>query len=533
MERRKENFLIFCAVLGLFALLFAVVLQAWLAGHLSLWGDETDTMAPAFRVWKGHKDFLWQIGQYNANPPGDNLVLRWYFRSDALGWLRERAETFYWRVPYVLVYAFVPVAAFIGVLRWTGSALFALLASLFIACAPGVFVYGTEVRFYIWEAFFVTVASLLAMRVLEEPFAETKGLTRRFVALSAVTALGICFHLMLVPVGYLVAVYALACLVKMPKRFMGKRALGLALVGFFPVIIYFVELKHWIFVPRPWKEIDPLQRLFTTPLSLFLDRISVNLPFQGFWRQGGLVALATALGVLGAYRAGKRRWSGALQAAYLLVMIGGTPLVLFYAAAARNYPLNVSHCVYLVPLVAIALVYLLRAAAPRKPWALAKLATAVAAFAVTLGLIADQAYSMRDSSPAKVNFPMSEWRDFYRREPGRGPLFVVGANLETMFADSGEYVAGMVERYTKEFSPYYISKKGSRAPDGKPISAAAFTSGPRPGAGYLFLELPKLKPLYPKFRWNELSCFDYEGGKLSYCRLRQRASSSPSEAPHG
>src|SRR5579871_5355255 len=86
-------------------ILFAVLMQAHVAGRMPLWGDETDTIRPAFRAWRGDHSFWWQIGQYNANPPGDNAVDRLVYRSGVLEWLRLRSPELFWRLPYIALYA--------------------------------------------------------------------------------------------------------------------------------------------------------------------------------------------------------------------------------------------------------------------------------------------------------------------------------------------------------------------------------------------------------------------------------------------
>ncbi|MEW6057056.1 MAG: hypothetical protein AB1540_10620 [Bdellovibrionota bacterium] len=539
-----RRLLVFYLLLLAFALAVALVFQSWLANRLTIWGDESDTMAPAFRVWKGDKDFLWQIGQYNANPPGDNLVLRLYYRSGILHWLKETSESLYWRLPYILVFAFSIIASFVGVFRWTRSGLLSLFAALCLLCSPMVFTYATEVRFYIWLTFFLTLATYLILPLFEEAFKDSEKVRPSFAVLSLVVALGICFHMMLVPVGYIVLVYALVCLGIKARRDLKKgrftknvrpfEYFALLILGFLPFTIYKVQVKHWIFVPSPWHQIDPLERLLAAPLSLFVSRISESLPFPWFWLNGGLVGLWALLALGAIAHLYARRWSRALQFLYLFAMIVGTPFVLFYEAAARNFPFNYSHAVYQATLVTAALILVLIVVAeafrsinikslygaPTKP-----LCVLIGAglFIVALERVSHRALTMKHSSPAKENYSFNEWREYYRRVPDRSALFVIGANAQTMAADAGGYVAGQVERYTKEFSPYYISKQGNFDPLGRKIDIDLKKLRFPRNADFLLIECRKLKEHFPELPWERFSCLTYPDQRLCHCRVRPSA----------
>lgn len=529
--------------LALFVIFFAVILQSWLASHMTIWGDESDTMAPAFRVWRGDHDFLWQIGQYNANPPGDNLQLRWYYRSGVLVWLKELAESLYWRLPYILVYAATCVAAFIGAFRWTRSGLLALFACLYIAVTGNVFDIALSARFYIWEVFFVTAAVFQALYVLETPFHESKQLSGRFVALSLIASLGICFHLMLVPIGYLILVYAYFCLVLKIYRHLKTREFNLKdglscffllLVGYLPFIIYKVELKHWIFVPPPWKEINPLARLMAAPLSLFVDRITISQPYMQFWRDGGLLALIAII-VLGFVASGyKKIWAYFTQLGFAIIMICGTIAALFYSASARNYPLTVNHGIYQSPVFAATLVLLLKIfrdeifkIRSKKIDAFFKGVTgrvtqylaAIFIFITALGLIGEKAGSIRHFSLFKSNYSFSEWRDYYRRVPDKKTLYVFGANPREMLADDDGYTAGMLDIYVKEFSPFYVSERGCVDPSGNKVNFDFENAKFEAGTDILVVACDWFKKRHSKFKWENTSCFKYPDQQLCHCRV--------------
>jgi hypothetical protein len=554
---------LFSLAVVLFVLFFAVILQSWLAGRLSIWGDESDTIMPALRVWKGHKDFLWQIGQYNANPPGDNLQLRWYYRSGALSWLKELAEGVYWRLPYILVYAFAVLAFFVQVLRWKRSPTAAAFAALFVATAHRVFIDGVEMRFYIWLVFFMSIAAPQVLYVFNrtELFSETERVSKDFVALCLICAFGALFHLMLVPVGYFVWAYSLLAISIGAYRFATRkkepapakqrsffsvfsRAFLVLLLGSLTFIIYKVELKHLIFVPHPWKEIDPWQKLFAAPISLFVDRISDTLAFPGFWKGGGLIALVILLAIALGFNLARREWNRALSGGFLLSMVAGSPLVLFWNSAARNYPLNVSHCVYQAPLIALSILYLLseaRAHAARfnelkkivkqrrvntlltntqKPASIAAICTMGA---IATGLISSHAFGIKDFSPAKENFSFNLWRDYFRRVPGAKPLVVVGAEPGAMTADAG-YIAGMLDRYTLEFRPIYLSDKGAVDWRNRPVSKGALKNFlSNPSTNYLLIGCEKLRNKFPMIPWEKIDSYQYPDKKLCHAQLKPKS----------
>ncbi|MBI3555713.1 MAG: hypothetical protein HY074_05580, partial [Deltaproteobacteria bacterium] len=248
-ERAVATYLL---VLAGVLLLYALVVQVWISLRVPLWGDEFDTIAPAFRSWRGGHSFWWQIGQYNANPPGDNLVLRGYHRSGVLPWLRAASPELFWRLPYLMVFTATLSAMFYGAWRWTDSLFIAFLAFATAISSPGLLEYGNVVRFYIWLAFFTT---LLLWQFLQ--LADRRKTGRHFF-FSLVTTVAVCFHLVIAAIAYFFLVYTVVWLVFDVYK-AGVRTLKRAstffprlLAGFLPFIMYKVELKHWLFIPHPW-----------------------------------------------------------------------------------------------------------------------------------------------------------------------------------------------------------------------------------------------------------------------------------------
>ncbi len=519
-------------------LVYAVILQVWISLRVPLWGDEFDTIAPAFRNWRGGHSFWWQIGQYNANPPGDNLVLRGYHRSGWLPWLRAASPELFWRLPYILVFTATLCSMFYGAWRWTGSTFVAFLAFAATISSPGIMEFGNVVRFYIWLAFFTTVLLWQFLFMSERNERRKPGLHYAF---SLVASIGVCFHLAVAAIAYFFLCYSVVWLafdlykarVRTLKRAM--RFFPRLLAGALPIIVYKVELKHWLFIPHPWAKDSPWTRLAERGFTqAFMQGIAANLPGQlsPYW----LSLLVLLLGAATIFHAFKRRPEAFAQGCLLFLMLFICPIVLFISAAQRNYDLSERHWVFEVPVVICTLVYLWKTggAILRKESmlnsrpGLGKAVLAVLAgtmiFADTFSALTSFAASRGESTPARVTYPLLAWRQAYLVLPGRRELVIIGSRPDEYSAasDQGEYRAGIMKHYTDEFSPLFYSVLGSFNSEGKPDKSVAERVEAHP-AHYDFLlfdNVEKLQKMFPRLPWSSWHCTALRGGSpLSFCRI--------------
>lgn len=541
---RSNDLLLLAVVLAVIALLLATTLETWLALRLPLWGDELDTITPAFRNWRGGKSFWWQIGQFNACPPGDPLVLRGLHRWTGLGWLESLSPELFWRLPYLMAFGLAAPLAFFGAWRWTRSALIGFLAFAFTLSSRGLLIYATETRFYAWLAFFMTACVWLFMRVAEEPR------SRSFYVLSLTAALGVCFHLMLGAVAYFLMLFAIFwCAVDIAGMWRGRkrgrfpyqRALSAFLylfAGALPFILYKVALKHWVFIPPPWAGISPWEKLRAADInSTFLYNIMVNLPAfipANHWLVwlAALVTAATALAVT------RRNPARIAQGLFLGMLLVASPIALYLSAAARNYGMMGRHFIYQIPVTACCAVFLWKTLADlvsperlveRRAWlrrGAAPLAAAVmlTVFSNTVATLFEFASSHRETIPSKVTYPLVAWREFYRRLPARRELVVVGARPDQYDAltDFGNFKAGILRFYTREFSPVFYTSKGTFGADeaAAPGLAGRIEREPALYDFLLFDEQARLRKLFPRLPWSSWKCHVYrkDSGPLSFCR---------------
>ena len=164
---KSQSFRIYlCAALIL--LIFVCFCLCIVATQLNLWGDEFDTINPVFLNWHGHKNFWWLLGQYNAQAPGDNLFLKFYFKSNLLNWLFTKSEELFWRLPYITLFFATSISTFLLSYKYCKSSTLAFLAFIFCLLSPGLLIYSLEVRFYSWLIFFMTITIFLFLELIEE-----------------------------------------------------------------------------------------------------------------------------------------------------------------------------------------------------------------------------------------------------------------------------------------------------------------------------------------------------------------------------
>lgn len=519
-------------------LLFACAMQVWVATRLPLWGDELDHIQTVFRAWRGHHNFWWHLGQFNANPPGDNLALRAYYHSGFLRWLLSYSPELYWRLPYVLAYCLTAAAAFLGAWRWTGSTIVGFLMFLYTLASSELFIYATESRFYVTLVLFMTVCVWLFQTAVERPG------SRELVALAVMAAIGTVHHLMMAAVGYLVFAYTIYWFAVRTWFTRGRGMasnLALLAVGALPFAVYKIELKHFLFIPAPWSDAAPISALLEKGLkNAILGPIAHVQPID-FGDGAALYIVAVGLACSLALSIRAYRIERVIQGLFLAAMLFGTPLALYVSAESRHYGLLGRHFLYQVPIVSCTLVYFWKIATEQfgqkmrvfvsffSPRSL-KVAAAVAAIgaaymtAHVASRISSRAYFLRDRSPAKVTYPLIEWQMFYRHVPAARKLVVVGSQPDVLngLTDLGGFKAGQMTTYTKEFSPLFYSVKGGFELDGKEHKTLRLQveSHPEQFDYLVFDDAERLKALLPKLPWARWHCAIYENGQpLRFCRI--------------
>lgn len=509
---------------GAALLLYACLLQAWISMRVPLWGDELDMMLTTFRNWRGHQSFWWQLGQFNAQPPGDNLLLRLYYRSGALAWLRESSPEFFWRLQYIMVFAASALVSALGTWHWTRSRFAAFVIFALTLMSPGMLEYGNNVRFYIWSAFFSAALLWTFFLMVEQPRSWL------YYLFSVLATLGVCFHLTAVPAAYLFMGYALAWLAYDVYRkplaiFSHLRGLPRLFFGALPFIIYKVEAKHVLFIPHPWKEADPWGMFKSLGLDAAIigpmqSNLPLHLSFQTLYLLIGAVTLATI------YYLAKRDLAAALQGAYLGLYLVATPVALFYSAAQRNYGLSGRHFVFAIPVALGAAIYLLKPLVRIRVPVVGALAGIVLCALVTheaFSQISTFVSSRGETTPARVTYPFITWRNAYSAMPDSKPLVIVGTQPDRYgpMSDQGEFRAGIMYFYTNDFKPVFLSEKGSYNQSSELDASVARKIEKTPSAyDYLVLDgLEYAKRRFPKLPWKSFKCMTYKpGAALSFCR---------------
>jgi hypothetical protein len=214
-------------------------------------------------------------------------------------------------------------------------------------------------------------------------------------------------------------------------------------------------------------------------------------------------------------------------------MLIGAPLALYLSAAARGYPLQGRHFIFIPPVALAAMIYLaypllgvLRSLNQTLPklTGVASIAASLALTSIAFGQISDQLRPLARSSPAKVSFPFVQWRNAYLSMPNRRQLVIVGYNPELNNTDTGEYLGRMPERfYAKDLKPFYLSKQGLHGPDKKALPTTELKRILAQPTGYDFLLLAPteaLRELHPGLPWKSWDCTTQNGfANLSFCKL--------------
>lgn len=519
-------------------------MQLWIADRISLWGDEFDTMAPAFRPWRGGKDFWWQIGQYNANPPGDNFVLRQYHLSGVLPWLRELSPELFWRLPYISLFLATLLVAAWGTWRWTKSAFLSFLVVVFFLNDLGFLEYGCNVRFYIWLAFFMTALLYSFIGVMEKPSLP------RFAGLCGLSALALCFHLMLASVAYYILACTLVWVAVEAARLKssgspwrrGLRMITVLLAGAVPFTLYKVEMKHWVFIPPPNFKVSPMTQLLRPGTGDGLIRlVNENIAPLPIFNGNGLCGLLALLGFASLWLLLKRRYFHAAVGVLLFSLLGGTPITLFIKSAERSYELTGRHFIYQGPVVAVSVLFLMQfliRAFKDRLVAVRRIITPIVLVAMvlvsakltwaTFDTLSRFASDRRAHTPGRVNYMFPQWRQFYRSLPEPRTLVIVGSQPDQYHwaSDTGGYRAGQMRFYTLEFEPLFYSVKGTfnAREESDPGLAAEIERNPD---RYDFLVLDDsavLRKLLPKLPWKRWRCKEYRNvpptgeQELNFCR---------------
>ncbi len=525
-----------------FLLVLVTLLQTALASGYSLWGDELDNIAPALRPWTGEKSFWWQIRQYNANPPGDPWVLRGLLQVGGFDWLKKFHEEIFWRAPYILVYSLTGFFTYLMSLRWSKSDAFAFLLFCAFLLTPGTFTYATENRFYIWGLMFMTLSTWEVMIAAQTGFALVN-----LVAISIFTAAGVCFHIALALNCYLFFWFGLFFAGKhlLVRYLRGKSrgalrewvypALVLALCCF-PYLLFKHEKHHWIFLPGG----KGMGAVFWDSLrqapSFLPQLISSSLPFARLWNSPGLTLLFLALPAKLVFDIYRKNKPGIYQGIFLSsLLIGGSFLILI-SANANNYPLAERNLLFEIPVIYASLAYLFFSdlrpeiiSNQLRPW-LAKipglpygyrwvpLLGTTLLFGYTAAAITRTASERALTSPAKSNFALAKFRDFYRQLPDSRKLVVVGADDGTHYAgtDRGVYIGGAHLHYTREFNPIYITERGAPAP--------VLAEMRKKWNHYEFLILGDRRyyeKAFTQLPWNDFKCTPFIVGEMNFCRTSQ------------
>lgn len=515
-------------VASFFLFAVALVLQTWLAHRYAIWGDEWDTIAPSFLKWRGQgKTFWWQIGQYNANPPGDNFILRQYYLSDVFGWLKNLNEEIFWRLPYLLVWGLTCFTAFWGALKYSRSWFFAFFAFCFTLAAPGPLTYATEIRFYIWLVFFMSLCVWQTLATV-----RAKSSTKEFALLSLFASVGVCFHLMLAAVGYLVLLggLGLTAYELYQKKKITPKSVAYFIASAIPFTLYKVELKHWLFIPPPHTGASAWSKFRATPWRTFLDAFASNLPLRAEWIIYGIALLTVVLlGVILA-RIYRKEWLSVIEGGLLVFFFWACPIALFISAAHREYDLLTRHFIFEVPVIAACLVYLglfavdiLKPVVSRAKFLeFARAAACLILFAGTFDVIVAKARDQNIFSPAKVNYSLPAWRSYFSNLPDRKPLVIVGTRPDRYHygSDLGTYMAGMFSNYARPFTPIYYSKHGvySSLEALDPSLKAKIEKNPEEFDFLMVDSLEGLKRIFPGFPWKSLACKTFETNNLHACR---------------
>ncbi len=493
-----------------FFTVFSVLLLAWLASIAPLWGDELDTIAPAYSPWRGSNSFWWQIGLYNANPPGDNFMLRLFVKSEFLAWLKLENPELFFRVPYILVYSFSGIAMFFCTSALTLSTGVGLVCSLLMLASHSVFFFAVETRFYIWLVLWMVIALGYFLNIIRE---ETK---QNLFFLALLICIGSSFHLMVMSLGYLLFGYVFFS--ELISKYTVREKVLRIIISFLPILYYKkIIVKRWVQILPMDPDFNFLASFKALSLSQLYQK-SVLVLNPGL--RGGLWLALLIIIFLFSLAAAifLKRKKLIAQCSVLTIMFFLTPLYFYFATSARHYPVLERHLIYQVPIICFALGIFLKIVFElgiKLPSILRPLVT-LSILTFTLSMVCVQAGHYRNDLPTKVSVAFNRFREVYRMVPDKRKLLIVGASPEYTAADTGLWLARTHMDLLNEFEPSYYSKNGFyNSKKTKVVQKISWVDFDLLLVGDL-VELPRILKL-PE-GWKP-SCRTFPPGNLAYCRF--------------
>lgn len=521
MKRKSEN--AFGWATAAMTIGLVSVLQGYLASKHSLWSDELAAIDPAVSPWVGGRSFWFLIKQYIANPPGENLVLRWLYNSSNFAWLRQASLELFWRLPYLFAYALSAVVTYSYALKWSRSPLVAsTLLALFLS-SPGPFAWATETRFYAWAILFMTCAVWEGVLFIEGGFDR-----KSYCRLSFIAAIGVLFHVSLALICDLLFGYALflvgSSIYKWkrtgsrPTRGGLCRLVLATMIGTIPHIIYQYEKIHWIYVPNGTGIWSVFGSSLSQAAGIISSRTAGIMPFGKVWRNGGWVSFSMGFAFVFALAVRARDLRRALVSFFILALAIGGPFALILSSNANRFAVLDRHFLFVVPVLICGSAYLVYDRIREKVLRIPPLIRCFGIFLVlTIALgngIALTRKSVERGSPAKVNADLARFRDFYSMLPDRKKLVLVGVGSgEPLLTDDvGEWIGGAHTFYAAEYSPFFLNSR--EAPKWK------IPTQPSEWAKYEFLIfVPSGKePEVEGLAWDRLRCSAFSWGRLRFCR---------------
>ncbi len=524
MDSHYEKESKFGWVTATIVIVFVVTLQAYLASKLSFWADEISAIAPAFSPWHGEKNFWWQIRQYVANPPGENLVLRLLYKCGSLRWLLESSPELFWRLPYILVYAASAIATYFYAEKWSRSTLVgSFILCLFIS-APGPFNWATETRFYSWAIFFMTLATWEGLFFIKSNFSQ-----KNFIRVSAVTTLGLLFHISLVLIAYLLLIYSVSIILNKILEWKKRSHFRVGIEAFkllkdispgvIPYLFYIFECRYVLWIPdgSKWKVLG--KTILEVPETL-TKQVSLLLPFG---TTGGWIILSILLvALLGlCTRTLFIRDRVVSHSAIFLLSLGfGGPFLMLLSTNANHFAVMGRYFLFSIPVLFAAVAYVvsystrIRSSLLKTPF-LIKCAFSIGVLAFGLMHSFEMARSnIEGGSPAKINYDFVSFRNFYEKLPDRGKLVLVGVGVgeQLLTTDSGDWIGGLHSWYLEKFSPIYLNSKT--------LLSGEYVSHGRTNESrdYVIFSPVGHEPKVPGMDWSKLRCHSFSWNKYRFCR---------------
>jgi len=506
-------------------ILVSTLLLVLVAYRLSLWGDELDTVDPAFRPWSGPGNFWAKIRDYNANPPGDNFVERLLWQSPRLHWIYQISEELFWRMPHVLLFG----ATLYGLYRLSRShfesAFLGFVVFAWYAVSPGPLNFAVEARFYAWALFFMTLSVWLGLRTINKGFSLGS-----WFAVSLATFMGVGFHVALALNCYVLMWFSLyragrflwveSRKRKVPNWIQLIHEVGFFFIGVAPYLFFKYEKHHWIFLPGG----KGAGAVFWASLSAAFSEIPKQLgesvwPTRLWQSPLMMMTLAALLVWKGAWSIRRRLFNEALGSFYLVILLFGGAFALLLSCNANGYYCSGRNYLFAVPVLMASVMTLIPVGAIRQirtvPTSIA-IALIGLVFLGAVSVVLDRSFSLSQGSPTKVNFDFGVFRREFEHLPDRKPLIVVGGGSGDLWAatDGGSYIGGAHIYYTKAFHPRFLS---TRTPE-----MQRELSRERAWGRYDYLviiSMEQAKEKFPQIPWKDAKCSQYSIGTLSFCRI--------------